>query len=413
MDQQQRNELRAKLLAKEKNKKLFIIASVTCFIILIVALLSLWGFNYLKNKNKKEVLPVENINGKTTVYGVEMQDKCLAQFQDFIEIHGVDYSKCLVDFDFNEQYCAGFDPNTQGLSNVNIIVILDSSGSMAQKIGSEAKIDIAKKAVSDFLTKVPPGVNTGLVVYGHKGSNSAADKSLSCKNIEEIVKLGNNKSDDIIAAMDSFNPKGWTPIAGSIDFVKNIFKNKGASNKNYLILVSDGVESCDGDPLTSAQDLNSEIPGIKLNVIGFAPDSDTREFLRKVAVAGNGRYLSADNSSQIAKALNDQLIIIKMDCLNVTFLGMSSRYNINNANNLDCWLSSYKKESDEFAVNILQKSADTECNLEMSDALQARRNDFWYKKQELEEKNNVIYKKIESDFADQLKDLQELKNQNY
>jgi len=362
------------------------------------------------NTSVTTAVPESNTSGTTTVYGVEMQNKCFTKFQDFIKTYGADYSKCLADFDFNEEYCVGFDPATEGLSDINLIVILDSSGSMAEKIGSQAKIDVAKKAVSDLLIKMPKGVNTGLVVYGHKGSNSAADKSLSCKGIEEVVKLGTNNSSNIIAAMDSFNPKGWTPIAGSLDFAKNIFKNSGTSNKNYLILVSDGVESCDGDPLTAAEGLKAEIPGIKLNVIGFTNDSKTQEFLEKIATVGGGSYLTASNSSDIAKAFNDELLAIKEDCLSVTLFQMYSRNNANNMSNLNCWLAAYDKESDDFTANILQNSFDTECNLEMSNALRLRQNEFWYKKEALAEKNSAIYDKIKSDFNNQLKVLESSKN---
>jgi len=375
-----------------------------------------WGLGEIKNEqkalpaNNTTGITTNNTGGTTTAYGAEMQNICFTKFQDFIKTYGADYSKCLVNFDFNQEYCGGFDPDTQALSDENVIVILDSSGSMAEKIGSEVKIDVAKKAVSDFLTKMPPSVNTGLIVYGHKGSNSTADKDLSCKGIEEVVKLGKNNSNNIIAAMNSFNSKGWTPIAGSLDFAKNIFENKGKNDKDYLILVSDGVESCDGDPLSAAQDIKSKIPDIKLSVIGFATDNKTQDFLKRIAALGGGSYLTADNSSDIAKAFNDQLLLIKKDCINVTLFELYSKYKTNYFNNLNCWLAAYKKESDNFTVNVMQKSTNIECNLEMSKVLLARQIEFWYKKQDLEEKNYAIYQKTESDFNNQLQVLNNLKN---
>ena len=402
-------------------KKYFIIILVICLIALSATFAVLWNslaqFNILGViKNEQESLPanntngatttsLNNANGTTTVYGVEMQNICYNEFQNFIKTYGVDYSKCLVTFDSNQEYCGAFDPDTQVLSDANVIVILDSSGSMAEKIGSEVKIDVAKKSVSDFLTKMPQNINTGLVVYGHKGSNSAADKDLSCKGIEEVVKLGKNNSSNIIAAMDYFNPKGWTPIAGSLDFAKNIFKDKGIDDKNYLILVSDGAETCDGDPLTAAKNIKSEIPGIKLSVIGFATDNNTQDFLKKIATLGGGSYLTADNSSDIAKAFNDQLLLIKKDCLNVTGFVVYSKYKTNNLNYLNCWLAAYKKESSDFTINIDEKSNNIECNSEISKAMLARQMDFWYKRQDLDEKNSVIYQKIESDLNNQLKNL--------
>ena len=255
-------------------------------------------------------------------------------------------------------------------------------------------------------------MNTGLVVYGHKGSNSEADKSLSCKGIEEVVKLGPNNSSNIITAMNSFNPKGWTPIAGSLDFAENIFKNTGTGNKNYLILVSDGVESCDGDPLAAAGALKAGIPGIKLNVIGFTSDKKTHDFLQKIASSGGGSYLDAASSSDMVKAFNKELLAIKEDCINVTLLLVSSRYNANYIDNLNCWLAAYKKESNDFTTNLSHKPIDAECNIETADALRARQDEFWYEKEALTEKGDAAYKKIESDFNNQLKSLESYKNQN-
>ena len=343
----------------------------------------------------EQAVPVSEASKTSVAYGVKMQDKCFTQFQDFIKTYGQDFSKCLVNFNFSNEYCGGFDPETQGLSNANVIVILDSSGSMAEKIGPDAKIDIAKKAVSDFLNAMPKSINTGLVVYGHKGSNSPADKELSCKGIEEVVKLGQNNNSNIISAMSSFNPRGWTPIAGSIDFAKNIFLSKDKNDKNYLILVSDGAESCDGNALSAVSDLKSEIKDIKLSIIGFATNYETQDFLRNTATRGGGAYLTAADSTGMAKAFNDQLAMIKRDCVSATIFSLFSKYQTNNMNNLNCWLDAQKIELADFVANLDKKSADTECNSEVGAALIARHKDFWNKKDIIEQQDDAIYKQTD------------------
>lgn len=407
MDQNQRENLRAKWVAEKKNKKKITIISVVCTVVFIIILIT-WAVVAINNEKNKQKAVVAAPDGITTFNGLEMHNKCLAKFKDFVSKYGQDYSKCLVDFNFGGEYCSG--SQSEGLSDANIIVILDSSGSMADQMGGSEKIDIAKTAVSNFLTKLPPGVNTGLIVYGHKGSNSTADKSLSCKGIEEIVKLGKNNNSNIISAMKSFNPKGWTPIAGSLDFVKNIFLKNGTNSKNYLILVSDGAESCDGDPLSSAEELKLAVPGTKLNVIGFTSDIKTQDFLQRVADLGSGNYLTAANSYQIAKAFNDELLLIKKDCITVTLFQTSSEYNANKLNDLNCWLDAHQKEINNFTINVSAISNNAECNLEISNALQARQNEFWVKKQALIDKNDAVYKQIEIDLNKQLEILNKPQN---
>ena len=253
---------------------------------------------------------------------------------------------------------------------------------------------------------MPQTVNTGLIVYGHKGSNSTADKNVSCNGIEEVVKLGTNNNSKVITAINSFSPRGWTPIAGSLDFAKNIFSQKSPNDKNYLILVSDGVESCDGDALVAANNLRLAIPGIKLSIIGFDTDYTIRESLTRIASMGGGSYVDAYGSADMADAFNKQLLLIKKDCVNVTLIKMSLRYSENNLGNLNCWLDASQKELDEFNGNITQESTDTECIQEVSDAIVARQTDFWYKRRDIEDKNDVIYKKIEADLNKKLQDLE-------
>jgi len=389
------------------NKTLLISLAVCFFVLLVVVIIWINPIKWFNErrldiKSGQEVIPTNVTKDITTVYGIEMQNKCFDKFEEFIKSYGADYSKCLAPFDFTEEYCGGVDPATEKLSSVNILVILDSSGSMAEAIDKDTKINIAKKAISDFLIKMPQGVNTGLIVYGSKGSNS---KSLSCSGIEEVVKLGKNNSGNVISSMNSFYPLGWTPLAGSIDFAKNIFMENGTGNKNYLILVSDGIETCDGDPLISAENLKFEVPGIKLEVIGFTKDNATRDFLKKIAIRGGGNYLSASGAAEISKALNEELLLIKKDCLYTTFYQMASRYNNNYFTNLNCWLDAQKQESNDFNLNIENKFVNAECNVEISKALGARQNEFWYQKQTLLENNQATYRKIQNEFNNQLKEL--------
>lgn len=397
-------------------KKFWLIIILVCVVVPFAAFLVVWNilawsYRHAGQDASSLQTQVKDSSKITEIYGVKIQQKCLEKFDDFIKNYGSDYSKCLVDFDFKEEYCGGFDPETQGLSNINVVVILDSSGSMKEEISSEEKIVVAKRAVTEFMSKMPSGVNTGLVVYGHRGSNSFVDKDLSCRATEEVVKLGANNNNSIISAMNSFDAKGWTPIAGSLKFAKDIFKSKGENNKNYLILLSDGAESCDGDPIVAAEDLKFEMSGINLIVIGFATDSETTKYLQKISAFGGGAFMTAGNSAQIADAFNKQLLTIKKDCLRGTLYKIDARYKENNLSNLNCWLTSYEKESNDFTANVLQKTTDGgECNTDISNALRARHTDFWNKKQDMQEKNDAIYKQIQADYQKQLKDLENQKN---
>lgn len=392
-------------------KKVLIIGAVVSIILPLLAFAGLFFYASSVSQNDTTPLPPPPpppVDIKTTtLHGKDIQTKCLPKYENFIKDYGADYSKCSEEFIFAEPFCGGFDPATQGLSDVNILVVLDASGSMAEQIDGQKKINIAKKAVTDFLAQMPEGVKTGLVVYGHRGTNSQSDKQASCQGIEEVVKLGQNNKTNILNALNSIDSKGWTPIAGSIDFVNNIFKDSGANNKNYLVLLSDGIESCDGDPLVSAENLKIETRA-KLSIIGFADNKEIQDYLKKVASWGGGSYVSAQNTQQITKAFNDQLLIIKKDCLTITSARLTVRFNENYQKNLNCWLQAQTKEADAFKANILDKSKDVECNKEMADVLKARQTEFWLKKLDVDEESRAYFNKTSADYQSQIKAIEDL-----
>src|SRR3989339_658108 len=59
-------------------------------------------------------------------------------------------------------------PYPQGSTQEGVLIILDSSYSMEDKINGERKIDIAKRVINDVLNQLSPTVPVGLRVYGHK-----------------------------------------------------------------------------------------------------------------------------------------------------------------------------------------------------------------------------------------------------
>jgi Ca-activated chloride channel family protein len=390
----------------KKRVKRMLIWAGAILAVLIVAL-GAWAIwqKMSQPKEPEEVVEEPIILEPNTAYGVQMTDKCYYEFQNFIKGYSADYSGCMQDIDLNEEYCSGYDPDTQALSNINAVVILDSSGSMTGLVNSKQRIDIAKDAVSKFLMAVPKGVNTGLVVYGHKGSNNYADKELSCNGIEEVVKLGANNSSSIISAMKSFSPRGWTPIAGALDFAKDIFSKRSKSDGDFLILVSDGIESCDGDPLDSAQKLKSEIKNIELDVIGFAADNATRTFLNNVAVAANGSYITANKADDITEELNKQLAKIKIACIRGTIRKIYLRNEANNLSNLNCWLQSVKHETDKISQGVLAKSISSECVDKITQAVDTRQKEFFQAKDDIAKKNEAIYKGMQDEAESQLRAL--------
>ncbi|MGP9039886.1 VWA domain-containing protein [Cytobacillus kochii] len=197
------------------------------------------------------------------------------------------------------------DERYQFKDQLNVEILLDASGSMANVIDGKSMMDIAKESIAEFAKNLPEEANIALRVYGHEGSGSDADKSLSCKSNELVYDMGSYNEGKLSDAMDKFNPAGWTPLAKAIEEAeKDLSKLGGENNTNIIYLVSDGVETCDGDPSQAAKNLaGSGIQPI-VNVIGFDVNADGQKQLKEVAKAAEGIYSNARNQSELNTELD-------------------------------------------------------------------------------------------------------------
>ena len=178
---------------------------------------------------------------------------CQADFDKVVADFGEDYEPCFTGFenfedcDFSEGVFTPAD---------NLIILLDASGSMAAQIDGRSKMAIAKEVIVDFMTQLNPDTNVSLVVYGHKGNNQPEGKQESCEGIDEIYSLGPVNDKELSEKVASFAPRGCTPIAAAMKFAAAILQNSNhIENQNLALLVSDGKETCDGDPIHTAKEL--------------------------------------------------------------------------------------------------------------------------------------------------------------
>ncbi|SFG60276.1 D-amino-acid dehydrogenase [Planifilum fulgidum] len=190
---------------------------------------------------------------------------------------------------------------------VNVEILLDASGSMAGRVSGGVKMDLAKEAIRNFASKLPEGAQVALRVYGHKGSNQEKDKELSCKSTEVVYPLGAYDKASFQKSLNKFRPTGWTPLAAAIEQAKNdLSENTGENVENIIYVVSDGIETCGGDPVKAAKELHeSEIQAI-VNIIGFDVDNEGQRALKKVAEAGGGKYTTVNTGEDLRKHLEEE-----------------------------------------------------------------------------------------------------------
>ncbi|MBS4206163.1 VWA domain-containing protein [Lederbergia citrea] len=184
--------------------------------------------------------------------------------------------------------------------NYNVEVILDASGSMAHTIGGKTMMELAKEAISKFLASVPEEANVSLRVYGHKGTGSESDKKLSCSSIEQVYGFGKYEEAAFKKSLNKFQPSGWTPLARALEESKKaLAKFDAKTNTNLIYVVSDGIETCGGNPVEVAKSFADSNVSPIINVIGFNVDSESQKQLKEMAKISNGVYTTVNNGDQL------------------------------------------------------------------------------------------------------------------
>lgn len=189
----------------------------------------------------------------------------------------------------------------------NVAVILDASGSMKAEVQGGEKMELARKSLKTFTDSLADYVNVSLYVFGHEGSGDEADKELSCTTIDNIYELDKYDSEKFDEALNSFDAKGWTPIANSLSLVRDDLVDVSDNDtKNIIYLISDGIETCDGDPVETVEEIKDDVDNVTINIIGFDVDDAANQLLKDIADAGDGKYNTAQNEAQLGEAIEDQ-----------------------------------------------------------------------------------------------------------
>ncbi len=185
----------------------------------------------------------------------------------------------------------------------NLEIILDASGSMNGEIDGRRKIDIAHEALAALVGKLPDRTNVALRAYGHR-------KGGDCGDVELLTPLEVLDRGALTARINAVNPaqKGMTPIGASLEQVAQDLQ--GAQGDVLVVLVSDGDETCNGDPAQVATRIHADNSKIRFDVIGFnVGPEEWRARLSGIAQGGGGSYFDAKDAAQLVDALQQAVAL--------------------------------------------------------------------------------------------------------
>jgi len=185
---------------------------------------------------------------------------------------------------------------------VAVEIILDVSGSMAGRLQGETKMVLAREALSAALA----GLDSDAFIVGLRayGFDSTLPKTAeaSCPNTELLIPVASNQVPAIRSNVSGLVPYGYTPLARSLELAGQDLLAVD-SDRQVIILLTDGEESCGGDPQAVAADLRARGIDIEVHIVGFDLAVEEAAAMQDVAAAGGGAYYDARDTGELAVAL--------------------------------------------------------------------------------------------------------------
>lgn len=180
----------------------------------------------------------------------------------------------------------------------NVEIILDVSNSMWAQLPDGTKIDIAKQVLGGIVEQIPDQTRVAFRVYGGKSPVGKND----CQDSELLVPLSPLNRAALLEKIQGLVPRGKTPIAYSLKQVPaDLGGGKGSS---VVLLITDGLESCNGDPAAAAAELKQKGIQSKVHVVGYdVGDEKSKADLTKIAEAGGGKFFAAGTGVELKEAI--------------------------------------------------------------------------------------------------------------
>lgn len=192
-------------------------------------------------------------------------------------------------------YTAGY-AGAQAPLKTRILFLLDASGSMyAQMDKGQNRWDVARKMLAGIVDSLSqyPNVEVALRIYGHQSSISEQN----CKDTKLEVPFKKDNHADLKKRLYQIAPRGTTLIAYSLTQSAYDFPDRNA--RNIIILITDGLEECKGDPCAVSEALQKNGVALKPFIIGLGSSEEFRKAFECV-----GRYYDASTEAEFSKALN-------------------------------------------------------------------------------------------------------------
>ena len=178
-----------------------------------------------------------------------------------------------------------------------VLFIFDASQSMYAQWDGNSRMEIAKGLLSNMLDSLDNKENlqVGLRCYGHQKPSPPQD----CRDTRLEVPFGNNTIPAIKNRLKTLRPKGTTPIAKALESGALDFPTVTSNSRNIVILITDGIEECGGDPCAVSRLYQEKKIILKPFVIGIGLSEEYKKNFECV-----GTFYDARNPDEFKNILD-------------------------------------------------------------------------------------------------------------
>lgn len=218
--------------------------------------------------------------------------------------------------------------------------LFDASQSMYGKWQSGAKIDVARNLMNQLLDSLRyiDNLELALRVYGHQKQFPPQD----CDDSRLEVPFSKGNSSQIKQVLKNLIPRGTTPIARSLELSADDFPK--SASRNLIILITDGIEECGGDPCAVSAALQSKGIFLRPFVIGMGLDENLKKNFECV-----GRFFDATNEVTFRQALD----VVISQALNSTTMQVNLLDNQQRPTETNVNMTFYDRASGEVRYNYI------------------------------------------------------------
>jgi hypothetical protein len=170
-----------------------------------------------------------------------------------------------------------------------VIIVIDASGSMDERMsGGGSRMSNAKSSIDYVVRGLPDPITVGLIEF------------TNCSNVRRDKFYTSPQRPALLSEVNKLTPQQGTPLAGSIKRAGDIASQDVEST---IVLVTDGDDTCGGDPCGEARAIKAKKPKVKINVVDLSDDSKSAAILRCVAQVTGGQVMKPNTGMEMQKAV--------------------------------------------------------------------------------------------------------------